>query len=172
MESGGSFSARKNLELQLRPDWEVVKGAWDTCMGFFGEQNLHPDVSYALSMSTQELLENAVKYGHFVAAKNPAIVLRINVGRCDVTVEVESPIDPSPEGMKKLDDTVQWIRGYQNPFEAYVERLKDLSSQPYAHDRSGLGLTRVAYEGQCTLDFYVNEFDILSISAVYHRQAP
>ena len=71
--------------------------------------------------------------------------------------------------LKKLDDTIQWIRGYQSPFEAYVEKLKQVSAQPYAPGESGLGLARIAYEGQCVLDFYVDETDVLAMSAVHHR---
>ena len=43
------------------------------------------------------------------------------------------------------------------------------SSQPFSPEKSGLGLARIAYEGQCILDFYVNDQNMLAVSAVYHR---
>ena len=63
---------------------------------------------------------------------------------------------------------VQWIRGFQDPFEAYLERLKEVSSQSLDHEESGLGLVRIAYEGQSVLDFFVTENHVLAVSAVHH----
>ncbi|MHB8875059.1 MAG: ATP-binding protein, partial [Myxococcaceae bacterium] len=134
----------------------------------FVEHGLDPDVSYALCMTAQELLENAVKYGRYHTAGD-TIELSINVDPGDITIEVRNPVDSTSASLRTFDATIQWIRGYQNPFEAYVERLKDVSSQPFSPGRSGLGLARVAFEGQCILDFYVNESNILAVSAVYHR---
>ena len=159
---------RLRLDLRLKPDWDTVKGAWTDCTRLFDEHGLTQDVSYALSMTAQELLENAVKYGRY-SNDADAIELSVKVGTGDITIEVRNPVDVTAVNLKTFDATIQWIRGYQNPFEAYVERLKDVSAQPFAPGRSGLGLTRVAFEGQCILDFYVNESNILAVSAVYHR---
>jgi len=71
------------------------------------------------------------------------------------------------EELKKLDENIQWIRGFQNQYEAYMEKLKHISGKNLSEGESGLGLVRIAYEGQCILDFYVNEDDILAMSAVY-----
>ena len=86
-----------------------------------------------------------------------------------VIVEVRAPAHRDPVKLRKLDESIQWIRGYQSPFEAYVEKLKQVSAQPYAPGESGLGLARIAYEGQCVLDFYVDETDVLAMSAVHRR---
>jgi hypothetical protein len=84
-----------------------------------------------------------------------------------IIIEVESPLgDNSEDAVRSLDQVIRWIRGHQSPFEAYVEKLKMVSSQ--GNDgRSGLGLVRIAYEGQSILDFYVNERNMLAVSAVY-----
>ncbi|MFZ5468105.1 MAG: ATP-binding protein [Myxococcota bacterium] len=156
------------LELRLKPDWELIQGTWDDCMRLFGANGLNPDVSYALCMAARELLENAVKYGSYDGTRD-AIDFSVMVSATDITIEVKNPIDSATSSLKGFDATIQWIRGYQNPFEAYVEKLKELSAQPFSPARSGLGLTRIAYEGQCVLDFYVNESNILAVSAVYHR---
>jgi hypothetical protein len=47
--------------------------------------------------------------------------------------------------------------------------MKIVSSQPYGDGKSGLGLTRIAYEGRCVLDFYVDASNTLAVSAVYRR---
>lgn len=156
------------FELKLVPDWDTVKSIWDDCHRFLTEHGLDQDQAYALSMTAQELLENAVKYGGFTSSSQ-RVELFIIMDARDVTIEVKAPAHRDPARLKKLDDTIQWIRGYQSPFEAYVEKLKQVSAQPYAPGESGLGLARIAYEGQCVLDFYVDETDVLAMSAVHHR---
>lgn len=155
------------LDRQLAPDWDAIKATWDDCLAHFKDNGMDSDTSYSLCMVAQELLENAVKYGRF----NPGEVvqLSVDVAARSVTIEVKSPSRADPAQLKKLDDNIQWIRGFQNPFEAYVERLKEVSAQPYTEGESGLGLARVAYEGQCILDFYIDETDTLAISAVHPR---
>lgn len=157
------------LDLRVPPAWEAAKATWDTCAAYFADQKLDPDVAYALCMVSQELLENAVKYGAYPAGEG-AIDLEVRTAAREVTIEVRSPVSADSSGqLKRLDGTIQWIRGFQTPFEAYVERLKAVSAQPYTPGESGLGLVRIAYEGQCILDFFVNENDLLAISAVYRR---
>jgi hypothetical protein len=75
------------------------------------------------------------------------------------------------EHLRRLDRAVQWIRGFQNPFEAYVEKLKEVSSQSLESNESGLGLVRIAYEGQSILDFFLLDRNVLSVSAVHRSQA-
>ncbi len=155
------------FELKLVPDWDTVKSSWDDCHRFLSDHGMDGDQAYALSMTAQELLENAVKYGGFTSAAQ-RVELYITMGARDVIIEVKAPAHRDPARLKKLDDTIQWIRGYQSPFEAYVEKLKQVSAQPFAPGESGLGLARIAYEGQCVLDFYVDETDVLAMSAVHH----
>jgi hypothetical protein len=157
------------LELSLRPEWEVIKATWDRCHAFFGGAGFDDDVSYGLSMVCQELLENAVKYGDF--SRESDLALSVEISPRLVTIEVKSPFKDGETALRDLDSTVQWIRGYQNPFEAYVERLKQVSSQPFANRESGLGLVRIAYEGRCLLDFYVDSSNHLLMSAVYQPSA-
>ena len=157
------------LQLELSPEWSAIRTAWDRCMAHLDEQGLDPDAAYALCMVTQELLENAVKYGAHAGGR--PIPCTVSTGKEMVTIEVRTPLDHNPDRLKHLDEMIQWIRGYQNSFEAYVERLKQASAQPFSSSESGLGLVRMAYEGQCLLDFYVDESNVLAMSAVYRPPA-
>lgn len=157
------------LRLQLPPDWDQIKATWEPTQAFFARVGLSEELAHALCTSAQELLENAVKYGAFPDPAAPAIRLSIEVDPAAVVIEVKNPTDAQPARLRSLDETIQWIRGYQTPFEAYVEKLKQISMQPYAPSQSGLGLVRIAYEGQCILDFYVDEANVLAISAVHRR---
>jgi len=152
------------LEIRIEPTWEAVKSVWDVCYQALKKAGLKPDETDALSMAAHELLENAVKYGTF--SPGDGIGLRITREHGGIVVEVRHPVAHGAD-LRRLDETIQWIRGFQDPFEAYVEKMKEVSSHRWAPGQSGLGLTRVAYEGQCILDFYVDESNTLAFSAVY-----
>jgi|SRR5512138_2432702 hypothetical protein len=158
----------KVLHLRIAPDWDQVKAAWEPCQDMLTSSGLAEN-AYTLCMVVQELLENAVKYGHYRPGEQ--VQLEVRVATQDVTVEVKNPVAVDDGHLRRFDQTIQWIRGFQDPFEAYVERMKIVSSQPYAQGKSGLGLTRIAYEGRCLLDFYVDASNTLAVSAVYRREA-
>jgi len=86
---------------------------------------------------------------------------------------VKSPVkEEDDKHLKRLDRIVQWVRGYQNPFEAYIEKIKEIALLPLDDRQSGLGIVRIAYEGQSIIDFFVNDYNIISVSAVYHLSEP
>lgn len=157
------------LDLGIDPEWDAVKAAWEPSRAMFSRAGLSDDESYQMSMVAQELLENAVKYGAFHAGERVSLGLR--VAPEEVTVEVKSRVGVDDAHLRRFDQMIQWIRGFQDPFEAYVERMKIVSAQPYSHGESGLGLTRIAYEGRAVLDFYVDDENTLAVSAVYRRGA-
>jgi hypothetical protein len=156
------------LELRLAPEWEAILAAWEPCSTTLSRAGLSDDERASLCMVTRELLENAVKYGGF--GEGEAVELTLRASRDDVIIEVRNPLHGvAPEQLRMFDQAIQWIRGYQDPFEAYVERMKALSSEPYHEGKSGLGLTRIAYEGRSIVDFYVAPSNQLAVSAVYLR---
>src|SRR5512134_1217405 len=140
------------LGLDIDPEWDAVKAAWDPCRAMLTRAGLSEDESYQLAMVAQELLENAVKYGAFRPGER--IELELRVVPEDAIVEVKSRVGVDDAHLRRFDQMIQWIRGFQDPFEAYVERMKVVSAQPYSNSESGLGLTRIAYEGRCMIDFY------------------
>ena len=170
MSSAMNRSARASvLDLGIEPEWDAVKAAWDPCRAMLARAGVGEDESYQLAMVAQELLENAVKYGSFRGGERVALELRVLPE--EVTVEVKSRVGVDDAHLRRFDQTIQWVRGFQDPFEAYVERMKIVSAQPYAQGESGLGLTRIAYEGRCLIDFYVDGENTLAVSAVYRRAA-
>jgi hypothetical protein len=156
------------LHMSISPEWEAIQTAWDPCDRHLEAQGLTRDEAYGLCMVVQELLENAVKYGRFREGR-PPIDLVVDVNPQEATVEVKSPVGVDPQHLHEFDRTVQWIRGFQDPFEAYVERLKLASAQTWGAGKGGLGLARVAYEGRCIVDFYVDASNTLAVSAVWRR---
>ena len=157
------------LDLGIDPEWDAVKATWDPCRATLARAGLSDDESYQLAMVAQELLENAVKYGAFKHGERVGLEIRVQPE--ETIVEVKNRVGVGDANLRRFDQMIQWIRGFQDPFEGYVERMKIVSAQPYSNGESGLGLTRVAYEGRCVLDFYVDDENTLAVSAVYRRGA-
>jgi hypothetical protein len=162
--------APTSLSLRVPPTWDAIPTAWDPCQAALRGAGLGEDETYSLCMVVQELLENAVKYGDWAAQPGDAVGLALCASRDEVTIEVKNPVGDDASSLRHFDLAVQWIRGHQDPFEAYIEKMKLVSAEDYGSGRSGLGLTRIAYEGRCLIDFYVDACSTLAVSAVYQRE--
>jgi len=162
----------KEFHVSIKPDWDKIEEVRTKSRNFLKLQNMRDEVIDAVVMNLSELMENAIKYGNFDNNKE-AVNASISVSDRDVIVEVKSPVkDGDDLSFRKLDRTVQWVRGYQNPFEAYIEKIKEIAHQPVNEKQSGLGIVRIAYEGQSIIDFFVDDKNIISVSAVYHLSEP
>lgn len=162
----------KEITMNIKPEWDNIEAVRVQSEHFLKSNKLHEDVIDAIIMNVSELLENAIKYGSFNNITND-ISASIIISERDITVEVKSPVkDEDDKHFKRLDRIIQWVRGYQNPFEAYIERVKEIAHQPMNDNQSGLGIVRIAYEGQSIIDFFVNDNNIISVSAVYHLSEP
>jgi hypothetical protein len=112
-------------------------------------------------MIVKELLNICVQY---FGLKSPQrkITVQIHISRDKITVEVSHPINGTQnEQLEELDKTIQFIRGYQDPFEALL-KLKVASG----NGSNRLALANLAYEGKTTLDFFVSEDNLMNMSAV------
>ncbi len=156
----------KSIEFDVKPDWDEIEKVRNESADFLQAHELSDDTTHSLSMIISELIENGLKYGDFETEGNKVVVI-INVAANMVTVEVLNPVNKSAyEHLSKLDKTIQWIRGYQDPFEAYIERIKEVSKKPLHDMESGIGLVRIAYEGNAVIDFFVAENNMLNVSVV------
>ncbi len=154
------------LTLIKRPEWEYIEEVRNECNLFFKSHNFSENDSHSLMMTISELMENSIKYGTF---SNPDAMVEILVKilRFQVQIEILNPVaDSDKHYLHKLDRTIQWIRGFQDPFEAFIERLRLVSKKPLDDIESGLGLVRIAYEGKAVLDFFVDEKNVLNVSAI------
>jgi len=157
------------LNLKIEPDWDEIEVVRQRCSDFLSSKDFTDDVVHALTMVVSELTENSIKYGTFNNKENKVLV-DVFVGHDMVTIEVNNPIgEEALDNLKRLDKMIQGIRGYQDPFEAYIEKMKAVSKRAFSDQESGLGLARIAYEGRAILDFYVNDSDHLCVSTVSYR---
>ncbi|MEK7705191.1 MAG: ATP-binding protein [Myxococcota bacterium] len=155
------------LELELEPDWGRIDTSSSETARFLTERGVCMDSVHALTMVATELLENANKYGSF-RDPNARIRYRVTMRGSSITVEVEHPVNEHrADDLGKLDQMIQWIRSFQDPFQAYLERVKEVSAQSLATTDSGMGLVRIAYEGRSILDFFVDRQNHINVSAVH-----
>ena len=156
----------KSIKLELSPKWDEIEMIRNKSSQFLESRGLSKEMVQAFTMVISELAENSIKYGKF-RSPGDKVLIEILVGANNVIAEVTNPIDQSDvKNLKALDKTIQWIRGFQNPLEAYTERLNVVSKKPLKDESSGLGLVRVAYEGKAILDFFVSDNSLLNVSAL------
>ncbi len=149
----------------INPDWNEIDRLYNAANDFFFSY-FNAEYTEMFTMITCELAENSIKYGDF---KNNINKIEINVKIIDkrIYILVKNPVGEFAKPyLTELDKTIQWVRGFQDPYEAYIERLKEISMEPFDNNKSGLGLVRISYEGRATLDFFINEEKILNVSAV------
>jgi hypothetical protein len=133
---------------------------------FMKSHGISEDAVQAQFRIIKELIKTGTTYGNFSAA-DTEIMLNVQVDENTITVEISNPINEADfERLKELDKTIQFIRGYQDPFEAFMKTQKEASiNSPHGHSNA-LDLSRIAYEEQAILDFFVNEENILQLSAI------
>ncbi len=153
------------LDVEVPPLWDEIERVRETTCKFLRGRKLHQDTVDALAMVVCELTENAIKYGEY--AEGGQVAVSIVHRPRSILIEVKSPLsERATKDLASMDQMIQWIRGRQDPFEAYLARLQEISTQDLYDKESRLGLARIAYEGQSILDFYIDEHNTLAVSAV------
>jgi len=150
----------------IDPEWDEIEQVSRESVQFLSSNQVDDDTVQTFNMVICELIENSLKYGDFSSAKKK-VDIEVSIEKRMATVEVKNPFkeDMRPH-LERLDKMIQWIRGFQDPFQAYLEKLKEISRKPLDDEESGLGLARIAYEGQAIIDFFVGDDDQLNVSAV------
>jgi hypothetical protein len=157
---------KRAIKLMIDANWEDIEDIRTESSQFLASHSFSKEVVDAVTMIVSELAENSIKYGSFADPEHK-VEVNVSLSADKITVEVINPFDETAyRHLKRLDKTIQWIRGYQDPFEAYIERMKEVSRKPLTDEESGLGLVRIAYEGGAILDFFVNEDGMVNISTI------
>jgi len=157
----------KMLNFDLTADWENLDHIRSKVEHFLKQNHFGLNDIYSIVMVCSELVENAIKYGDYNSPQSK-ISINIELNDSGIITEVKNPmLENNNRHVRQLDKTIQWIRGFQNPFEAYREKLKEVAEKDYIVDESGLGLARIAYEGESILDFYLEDKNMINVTAVY-----
>lgn len=151
------------LSFTIQPDWQEISRINDQTRAFLNRTDLPETVIETYTMVICELLENGIKYGR----DGEQIEIRVALSDTDISIEVDNAVDEQARRhLSELDRTLQWIRGVQDPYQAYLERIREISREPLNLAKSCLGLIRIAYEGRASLDFIIDDNDRLSVSAL------
>lgn len=157
---------KNELNLRVQPNWNEMGMVNQTALDFLTASALSEEAVNMYTMIVCELVENSIKYGDF-RHSDDTIHVQVGITRKNISVQVSNPISQATQPyLQDLDRMVQWIRGFQDPFEAYVQRMKAISREPIEVDKSGLGIVRITYEGRAILDFFVREDNTLNVSVV------
>ena len=166
MSETTSSPMKPELQLLVASDWSEVGRVNAEVARFLESSGLSRDAVDKYTMVVCELVENGIKYGNFSENLN-TVQMHVGIANGAISVLVTNPVGGITQTyLSELDRTIQWVRGFQAPFEAYIARMRAISREPLHADKSGLGLVRITYEGQAMLDFYLEENQTLSVSAV------
>jgi hypothetical protein len=137
------------IELPVRNEWDAIEkiraSVMECCTAVFRDV----EHSTAIANVAGELMENAVKFGHWSEEGNTHFLLRIWGDDAVAHIEVQSPVDPNAPDLSELLGTVASLR-VAKAADVYRKRLVEDSRGP--RGMSKLGLARVAYEGDCALE--------------------
>jgi hypothetical protein len=157
---------RSEFKLSINPDWMEIENVYNAANNFFSSSNFKDDHIDMFTMITCELVENSIKYGDFKNS-NKTVEITVKIIDKKIIILVKNPVGESSRPyLHQLDKTIQWVRGFQDPYEAYIERMRQISMEPFDNEKSGLGIVRISYEGHATIDFFINEEKMLNVSAV------
>lgn len=150
-----------HLAYQIDPIWEIVKQIREQVGGALAA---YPEeLRQACQMTASELIENAVKYGAVVGV-GAGITFDLTVTDQQITIAVSNRI-LAQEDYAEVQQHLARLNAAGASAEAlYLERLQTLLVMEHPEEKTQLGLYRIAYEGQFTLQ-YRYEQDILTMIA-------
>ena len=146
-------------------DQEIEKIGQKTSI-FMKSHGISDEAVNAQIRIIRELIKTGTKCCNYSPA-DIEILINVKVDKNTISVEINNPVSEANfEQLKELDKTIQFIRGYQDPFEAFMIKRKEASVNSQNGHSIALDLSRIAYKEQAMLDFFVNDENILQLSAI------
>jgi hypothetical protein len=155
----------KRIDLKFKPAPDAIKRATRCGRQFLKSHGLARGTIQSQATILYGLIQTVMEYGTLQAAEDQ-ISVTLEVDNGSIHVEVRNTVDQTAdERLEALDHTIQCIRGYHDPFEAY-RRLKHSPTELLSRHPSRLSLAEVTLKSGATLDFVVDEDNVLRLSAV------
>ena len=156
---------KESITFNLKPNGHEIEKIRGKSCNFLKSHGLPDSTVQEHTMILNELVKICMKYTNSKPSEI-MMTVQIHISENKITVEVSNPIDQIDNNLlDELDKTIQFIRGYQDPFEALI-KMKEVSKNSHLNGSSGIGLARLAYEGKTMLDFFVSEDNMMNMSAV------
>ncbi len=155
----------KIIKITIAPENYVFNEVKKKINDFLKSHGFSKETVLSQIVIIKELIRNALECGKLKPSEDEMTV-HVLISNKSITVELKNPIDDtSSSKLKELDKTIQLIRGYQDPFEAYSVKIKEVSKNSLGGGAYGLGLAKIACERNAIIDFFVSEDNILNMSA-------
>ena len=152
------------IDLPVSNRWENVDLMRTSVLNCFAAVFRDMDGVHSFAMIAAELLENAIKYGNWAEGEDGGhLHLRVWGDHNEARVQVENPVDVKSSDVSELLRTIEWLKSFGSGEEAYRARLLEVAASPKGVSR--LGLARILYEGECTLDAELDG-DLLRVTSV------
>lgn len=157
---------KNTLTFNLKPICRDITKASEKSGCFLKAHGISDDsVKVQINILTG-LIKNGMKYARFTPLADE-ITVRLEIDEQNFTIEVMNPVDLTcREELEQLDKTIQFIRGYQDPNEAFSVRMAEAAGRSIDAETNDLDLVKLACEGSAILDFFVSEDNFLNLSAV------
>ena len=157
---------KNSILFNLKLNNHEIDKAGEKGSQFLESHGFSNETVQAQIMILKELIINGKKFENPNSFESEITVFLL-VEEKSITVEVRKAVEESNQcQLNDLDKTIQWIRGYQDPFEPYIKKLREKSENLNDSEVNDIGLARIAYEAGAILDFFVSDDNILNLSAV------
>ena len=144
------MSENLNVTLRIPPLWETINEIREKIASDDRIKKHGSDLLNAAMMVASELLENAVKYG-FHNPDMQAVEFNLDITDTGIRIEVSNAIGPNHD-LGKFKKIITDIMNSDNPGELYFKRVMEIVENPKGTG-SCLGLYRIAYEGEFSLNY-------------------
>ena len=160
---------KNSIEFRLKPNGSEIAKVGEKGESFLKAHGLSDDHVQTQIMVIKELINSGKTFDNQRPTGNEMSV-HIYIEEKTITAEVRKTVEePANDNqLQALDKTIQWIRGYQDPFEPFMVSSWQTSGSNSDSDSNSFGLAKIAYEAGAILDFYVSEDNVLNLSAVSH----
>ncbi|MEQ9366545.1 MAG: hypothetical protein RIF32_20055 [Leptospirales bacterium] len=148
-----------SFTLKIEPEWNIIKKIKEFINAEPAIVDRGEDFREATLLTAIELVENGLKYSE--GEPPQSVTFQFEIIDDVVTIEVQNSTT-NAEHKTALAETLSKIKT-ANPFDLYVERLEQIRDNPDGHSR--MGLVRIAYEGEYSLESGHSNSDVIRIIA-------
>jgi hypothetical protein len=151
------------LELNLNANGSEFEKVLRASNSFFNTHGISKKISNEQTMVLTKLTKFLALYGRNKRSDDK-IKIQINIENDKIIIEaIKSASTMDFDQIEKLEEVIQFIRGFQDPFEAFTKLKKEIIEN-YNSDTL-LEIAKIACEGDAFVDFFVDE-KMLNLSSI------
>jgi len=160
---------KNSIAFKLKPIGNEIEKVGEKGKNFLKSHGFSDDSVQMQIMVIRELIKSGNAFDNQRPSRNEMSV-HIFIKKNTIIAEVRKPVNETTHDnqLQKLDETIQWIRGYRDPYAPFMMSAQEASENYIDNKSNGFGLAKIAYEAGAVLDYYVSEDNILNLSAVRH----